>query len=311
MRKEIINIIKYIAVYFVLLVTPVALVAVCEVANNHLHGGTMTSDEVWQTPYMTLGMLVCSLLIIAVFLWKRWAKLGLGRIERDDLWPVFLVSVSIFIGWYFPEAFLVDLIEVPSNLSSEEFDQMTEGVAGLINTGLITPIAEELLCRGAILTALLAIMPRKPWIAIIVQALVFGALHMNPSQTVYGTIYGLALGWLCWRSASLLPGIMVHVANNSAVMLMPDHVDESFYALAPGLKITIIVLSIIILVCSIAWFNKKYPALKLSEVRGSLSEPSEVSPDSAKRPDMPSQAAEDDADAPAVVDLGTEVGLGE
>ena len=265
MKREIANIIKYLIVFGVLLVLPAAVIAIFEVVSDRLQGGTMSSDELWQTPFMTTGMMLGSMLIIACFLWKRWASLALGRIKRSDVWMVILMGVVLFLSWYFPEDFLMSIIDVPSDLSDDEFSDMTDGVTGFIDTGVLAPIAEELLCRGAILTALLKMMPRKPFICILVQALIFGAIHMDPSQMVYGTLYGILLGWLCWRTRSLIPGIVVHVVNNSTVLLLPDSVDESFNELSITPKAAVLVASLLVLSCGIYWFNRKYPARKEQE----------------------------------------------
>ncbi len=91
------DIIRYLIVYGVLLVSPPAIVAICEVVADRLHGGTMDSDSVWQTPFMTASMLLGTVLAIVVFLWRRWAVLGLGRIRRADVLKVFLMA--IVRGW--------------------------------------------------------------------------------------------------------------------------------------------------------------------------------------------------------------------
>ena len=265
MKREIANIIKYLIVYGLLLVLPVVIIAICVVAGNRLQGGTMSSDELWQTPFMTTGMMLGSMLIIACFLWKRWASLSLGRIKQSDVWMVVLMGVVLFLGWYFPEDYLMSIIDVPSDLSDDEFSDMTGGVVGFIDTGILAPIAEEMLCRGAILTALLKMMPRKPYICILVQALIFGAIHMDPSQMVYGTLYGILLGWLCCRTGSLIPGIVVHVVNNSTALLLPDYVDESFDELSIVPKAAVLIVSLLVLSCGIYWFNRKYPTRKEQE----------------------------------------------
>ena len=265
MKREIANIIKYLIVYGVLLVLPVVIIAICEVVRDRLQGGTMSSDELWQTPFMTTGMMLGSMLIIACFLQRGWASLGLGHIKRSDVWMVLLMGVVLFLGWYFPEDYLMSIIDVPSDLSDEEFSNMTGGMTGFIDSGVLAPIAEELLCRGAILTALLKMMPRKPFICILVQALIFGAIHMNSDQMVYGTLYGILLGWLCWRTKSLIPGIVVHVVNNSTVLLMPDSVDESFDELSVVPKAVVLIVSLLVLSCGIYWFNQNYPAREEQE----------------------------------------------
>ena len=257
-KRKILDIVKYLLVYGLLLVTPVTIIAVTEVVADHLRGGTMDSDAVWQTPYITTGLLIGALLCIAVFLWKRWATLSLGKIRRSDVAMVILMSLLLFVGWYFPEDFLDRLTDIPDNLTSQDYENMTGGVVGFIDTGIITPVAEELLCRGAILGALLRLMPRRPWVAIVLQALIFGLIHMNPVQIVFGTLYGVMLGWLAWRTASLLPGIVIHMANNSAALLIPESVDESIAELNPAITITAIVVSLLILAYGFRWFNARY-----------------------------------------------------
>lgn len=262
MKKELKNILKYLVVYGILLVTPAALLAIVEVVADRMRGGTMNSDEVWNSPFMTSALLLGSLLIIAVFLWRRWATIGLGRIRRADVWSVVLCSILLFIGWYFPEDFLIGLFQVPSSIDDKEFSQMTGGVIGFLDTGIMAPIAEELLCRGAILAALLRIMPRWPWVAIVIQALIFGLVHLDPAQMVYCSLYGLLLGWLCWRTASLLPGIFVHIANNATVLVLPDCVDATYASMGVVSKTAVLVFSVLILAGGIWWFARKYPAVR-------------------------------------------------
>ena len=257
-RREIANIIKYLAVYGLLLVGPPTLLAIGVVANNHLHGGSMNSDMVWQSPWMTTGLLIGTLLNIVIFMGKRWAVVDLGRIQRNEVWVVIIMSVLLFLGWCYPEDFLNGLIDIEDNMTAEDYDNMTAGIAGFIDTGILTPIAEELLCRGAILGALLRLMPRRPWVAIVTQALIFGLIHMNPVQAVFGGLYGVLLGWLCWRTASLLPSIVAHVANNSIIMLMPDEVDATLSNLSPTMTSVVIAMSLAILVSAICWFKRRY-----------------------------------------------------
>ena len=66
MKKELKNILKYLVVYGILLVTPAVLLAFVEVVADRMRGGTMNSDEVWNSPFMTSALLLGSLLIIAV-----------------------------------------------------------------------------------------------------------------------------------------------------------------------------------------------------------------------------------------------------
>ena len=56
MKKELKNILKYLVVYGILLVTPAVLLAFVEVVADRMRGGTMNSDEVWNSPLHDLGV---------------------------------------------------------------------------------------------------------------------------------------------------------------------------------------------------------------------------------------------------------------
>lgn len=75
------------------------------------------------------------------------------------------------------------------------------------------PILEELLFRGLLLPGLLKNYgPRK---AIVQSSLVFGVFHLNPVQIVSACLLGLFLGWLYYRTQSLVACIVAHFLNNA------------------------------------------------------------------------------------------------
>ena len=43
----------------------------------------------------------------------------------------------------------------------------------------------------------------------------FRLIHFNPAQSVAGFLMGMLLAWLYYRTRSVVPGILVHVVNNS------------------------------------------------------------------------------------------------
>ena len=47
----------------------------------------------------------------------------------------------------------------------------------------------------------------------------FGIIHWNPVQVVYATLFGLVLGWIYYRTGSLLSVIVGHVLNNSLAVM--------------------------------------------------------------------------------------------
>ena len=89
------------------------------------------------------------------------------------------------------------------------------GAAGLLRSCLVLPVAEELVFRGA---ALRLLRPLGRNAAILGQAVLFAALHGSLRAKVYALGMGLLFGWAADRSRSLLPGILLHILNNRAVL---------------------------------------------------------------------------------------------
>lgn len=84
----------------------------------------------------------------------------------------------------------------------------------LVYVVMLAPLAEELMFRGWFQSLLTRRFGAK--LAIVGQALVFGAIHMDRLWAIPPLVLiGLACGWLRARSGSLLPGLIVHALNNS------------------------------------------------------------------------------------------------
>ena len=92
---------------------------------------------------------------------------------------------------------------------------------GYLALGIMAPIAEEAVFRGAVLRTLLDIFgSRAHWAAIVFSALVFGAIHLNLAQGTHAFLVGLLLGWMYYRTGSILPGVLFHWVNNTVAYLM-------------------------------------------------------------------------------------------
>ncbi len=76
---------------------------------------------------------------------------------------------------------------------------------------ILAPVAEEIAFRGAALSVL---SRRGQNTAALISALLFAAYHMNLSQVPYTLVLGFFLAVLAQRSGSIIPCILIHVANN-------------------------------------------------------------------------------------------------
>ncbi len=108
--------------------------------------------------------------------------------------------------------------ELP-NLAEDTFDMILRDRWGYLAIGLLAPLGEEVVFRGAILRSLLQ-WCSKPWAAIVISALIFAVAHMNPAQLPHAFLIGLLLGWLYYRTNSIIPGMAYHWVNNSVAYVM-------------------------------------------------------------------------------------------
>jgi membrane protease YdiL (CAAX protease family) len=108
--------------------------------------------------------------------------------------------------------------ELP-NFVEEEFDMILRDRYGYFVIGLLAPLAEELVFRGAIMRSLLK-WNSRPWVAILISAVLFSAAHMNPAQIPHTLLIGLLLGWMYYRTDSIVPGVVFHWVNNTVAYVL-------------------------------------------------------------------------------------------
>jgi ABC-2 type transport system permease protein/sodium transport system permease protein len=89
---------------------------------------------------------------------------------------------------------------------------------------LVPAVFEEAFFRGFLYPAFRSRM--TPAVAIVATAVAFGFFHwISPSllateRFVSSTFVGVVLGWVRWRTGSLLPGILLHALHNAFVILV-------------------------------------------------------------------------------------------
>lgn len=94
----------------------------------------------------------------------------------------------------------------------------------------ITPaVCEELFFRGYLLGTLRSRV--KPWQAIVATAVTFGVFHVlatafSNARLIPSTLMGLVLGWVCYRTRSVWPGIVLHAFHNGFLLMIAHHRDN-------------------------------------------------------------------------------------
>ena len=172
---------------------------------------------------------VVSVLTIILFLLTRAAKVSPNWL-RTRPWAVLCWSSIAALGAIIPSEWLQEQLPELPNLVEQEFDMILRNRWGYLAVGLLAPLSEELVLRGAILRSLLHSSKLSPWGAIAISAVFFALVHFNPVQMPHAFLVGLLLGWMYYRTGSILPGVAFHWVNNTVAYFMynfyPDpHLD--------------------------------------------------------------------------------------
>lgn len=181
--------------------------------------GTMMPDATG----MIIISVVSSVLTLLLFLLLHWTPA-----TRDYLltrpWTAMAWVVILALGTIIPSTWLSEQIpyDMPAEMEALLADMMRNRW-GYLAIGILAPLAEEAVFRGAVLRVLLRLFDKKwHWIAIVISAILFGLVHGNVQQFVHATLIGLILGWMYYRTDSILPGVLFHWVNNSAAYVISN-----------------------------------------------------------------------------------------
>ncbi len=84
---------------------------------------------------------------------------------------------------------------------------------------IAAPISEEICFRGMLFGGLRERLPR--WAAALISAAIFGALHALTGISAVPPLiaFGFILALLYEKTGSIVPGIILHMLNNSVALL--------------------------------------------------------------------------------------------
>lgn len=131
---------------------------------------------------------------------------------------LFLPSVGAILAISDIGGYLFDLIGVPRGTEAD----LPSGLAGvamaIINIVILPALCEELLFRGCIYSAL---EEHGSGVAVIGSAVLFALMHNSLRALPYTFAAGVIFACLRCSSASILPGVILHLANNFISLLFP------------------------------------------------------------------------------------------
>lgn len=200
-----------------------------------------------------------NVITLIIFLKAKWTPLTRNYLQSKP-WLSLLWVALFTLGAIIPLEFVYEQIGVEMDADTERvFASLMKEPWGYVAIGILAPLAEEIVFRGAILRTLLDMVSKKNhWVAIFISAAAFGLIHGNKAQFINALLMGLLLGWMYYRTKSLVPGILMHWVNNTMAYvlnnLMPQsdgklidlfHGDEKTVYYAVGFSLCIMIPSFI------------------------------------------------------------------
>ncbi len=167
------------------------------------------------------GLIITEIVVILVpaliYLCVRRLPFGHTLRLRWPGWRLAILSVALGAGTYVVsvvfEGMMTTLLGYTPPVSPQSLpDTSARAVLYVIGLAVFAPICEEVLFRGMIQRGYLR---KGAWVSILVGGLLFAFYHLRFKGLMPLLPVALILGYVFWRSDSLVPAVLVHFANNA------------------------------------------------------------------------------------------------
>ncbi len=177
--------------------------------------------------------------------------ISIKEIPIKDYFNIFILGIGVTILLLFFSGILTKLIPNYNEVSNQ-LATSRSSVWKLIITIVLIPIYEEIFYRGIIFGYL-----RKNFniiLAIVVQALIFGVMHLNLVQGIYTFILGIVLALVYMYSKSIIGNITIHIIFNLlGILIIPKLLIN-----IPSVSIILLIIAILFIIFSSIKMIGKY-----------------------------------------------------
>lgn len=170
---------------------------------------------------LALSGALSSVTTLLVFFRLKWADASNAYLATRP-WGTIAWAVLLALGALIPLEWLYEQLGMSMPAAQEQLlRRILSEPWGYLAVGILAPWAEEAVFRGAILRTLLRFFPgKRHWLAIVLSALLFALAHGNNAQGLHALLMGLLMGWMFYRTNSIVPGIVLHWTNNTVSYIL-------------------------------------------------------------------------------------------
>ena len=201
------------------------------------------------SPIMAVSYVVAIFVFVIFYKIRKTSLISMSGAEPTR--ASFLIDgVLLGFGMYgaFQGAILLLTKIIPEswfNLQNSQSSSLLGGsmAFAIIYTVLIAPVCEETIFRGLVLTIFDGKLPK--WLGILLSALVFALIHLpSPIAFIYTLTLGIVLGFVRYRTKSLVPCVLAHIIFNATNYLLFLPLNIGLYV-ALALSLPFIIYSVI------------------------------------------------------------------
>lgn len=199
----------------------------------------LLQSAIWGSDFAAAEVLGTNTLAAAIVLGWGWHRTGLSsrvifrfeRVSPQLFLPMLVLLLGTSIVFSEIDNAMRWLWPVPADLKEMFQLMLSGGAVSFLLVVVEAPLTEELFFRGLILRGLIAHYGVRR--AVVLQAFLFAALHMNPWQFIPAFFIGLFLGWLFVKTRSLGACVLCHAAWNGLAFFVAGYA-ESLGLVVPG-----------------------------------------------------------------------------
>lgn len=187
--------------------------------------------------------------------------LRIKKVPFSTIYYTILLSLGVIILSDEVDKIVQIFIEAPKYVVDLNGVLKPESLSGFlllfIAVVIIAPLGEELLFRG-FFQKILEDNWKDVTRAVLVTAVIFSFIHMNPFWFAQIYILGILLGFLAWKTNSIIPSLILHSLNNliALVLSFSANTEASFYLYRGHVSPWILLLAIIFVYTGFREINK-------------------------------------------------------
>lgn len=184
-------------------------------------------DLMARAGWMVGGSNLLTILTLILFFRSRgvpgWLGLGLVNPEKKPLYPLLFWGLLLNLGVNLALGLLpAQVLESYAGSAAIQAVSSTDFFT-VLSVVLLAPLCEEVIFRHLAYGNFRQAMP--VWAALVLQALLFAAMHEHPVQMIYAFGMALILGLVREKKKTVLGSILLHMGFNGAnylyMMLIP------------------------------------------------------------------------------------------